>query len=248
MMKLLFLLLLMVTNVYAKEIVLTESNTVSLRGPVDRSSIGDVIAELGKLSQTANEKDPIYLVLNTPGGSVMAGLELMQYMNTLRRPVHVVANFAASMGFHILQSSKVRYVTRYGTIMSHRASGGFEGDIPQQISSRLKHIIDLVGKMDEQVVARTNGKFNKETYAELIRDEYWSVGTTSIKDGFADELADLKCDNTLNGTVTKIIRFAIFEAEVKFSKCPLISAPVSENSENRAEVDKFLNSIRKLEL
>jgi ATP-dependent Clp protease protease subunit len=244
-----FLLLSLITlNVFAKEIVLTDQNCVSLRGPVDRQSVGDVITDLSKLAQTGNQKDPIYLVLNTPGGSVMAGLELMQYMNTTRRPVHVVANFAASMGFHILQSSKVRYVTQYGTIMSHRASGGFEGDIPQQINSRLKHIIDLVGKMDEQVVGRTNGKFNKETYAELIRDEYWSVGTTAIKDGFADEVASLKCDSTLNGTVTKIVRFAIFEAEVNFSKCPLISAVVSADSENKAEVDKFLNSIRKLEL
>jgi ATP-dependent Clp protease protease subunit len=244
-----FLLLSLITlNVFAKEIVLTDQNCVSLRGPVDRQSVGDVITDLNKLAQTGNQKDPIYLVLNTPGGSVMAGLELMQYMNTTRRPVHVVANFAASMGFHILQSSKVRYVTQYGTIMSHRASGGFEGDIPQQINSRLKHIIDLVGKMDEQVVSRTNGKFNKETYAELIRDEYWSVGTTAIKDGFADEVASLKCDSTLNGTVTKIVRFSIFEAEVNFSKCPLISATVSADSENKAEMDRFLNSIRKLEL
>ena len=142
------LALLFCSSLYAKEITLTSENTVSLLGPVTRQSIGEVNQELLKVSQQGKEKDPIYLVLYTPGGSVMAGLELMQFMNTLRRPVHVVANYAASMGFHILQSSSVRYVTKYATIMSHRASGGFDGDIPHQVTNRLKHVIDLVEKMD----------------------------------------------------------------------------------------------------
>jgi ATP-dependent protease ClpP protease subunit len=123
-MKFLAVLLLLMSSAFAKDIVLSSENTVSLFGPVDRSSIGEVMHELNRLSQVGKKEDPIYLVLYTPGGSVMAGLDLIQYMNTLRRPVHSVAIFAASMGFHILQNSPVRYVTKYATVMSHRASGG----------------------------------------------------------------------------------------------------------------------------
>ena len=247
-MKFVLLLMLLIPTAFAKEIVLTSENTVSLFGPVDRGSIGEVMHELNRLSQVGKKEDPIILVLYTPGGSVMAGLELMNYMNTLRRPVHAVAIFAASMGFHILQSSQIRYVTKYATVMSHRASGGFEGDIPQQVSSRLGHIIQLVGKMDEQVISRTKGKYTRESYAELIRDEYWVVGSNAIKDGFADEEVTLKCDDSLNGTVEKSFAVGPFLIRAKLSRCPLITAPVTDKEEEAKEIRRLVNTVKNLEL
>lgn len=247
-MKLFVLLLMLSFNCFAKEIKLTQENTVSLRGPVTRQSIAEVMQDLNEVTQLGDEKEPVYLVLNTPGGSVMAGLDLMQFMNTLRRPVHVVSIYAASMGFHILQSSKIRYVTKFATIMSHRASGGFEGDIPHQVSNRLKHIIDLVDKMDEQVISRTNGKYNKKSYMELIRDEYYAVGDNAIRDGFADKVVTLKCDPELTKQLVKrSLQIFIFQIEVKFSKCPLMTSPIIENEENAKKVTEYLTTVRGLE-
>lgn len=246
-MKIALMLLLLTSSLFAKEIVLTSENTVSLFGPVDRVSIGEVMHSLDKMAQIGKKEDPIYLVLYTPGGSISAGLELINFMNTLRRPVHSVAIFAASMGFHILENSPIRYVTQYATIMSHRAAGGFQGDIPQQVSSRLNHVIQLVDKMDEQVVSRTGGKFNKKSYQELIRDEYWSVGSNAIKDGFADEVAVLKCDESLNGSYEKAIAFGPFNIAVRLSKCPLITAPVTEKQDDLKEVLRIVNTVKNLE-
>jgi ATP-dependent Clp protease protease subunit len=247
-MKFVLALLLLMSTAFAKDITLNSENTVSLFGPVDRGSIGEVMHELNRLSQIGKKEDPIYLILYTPGGSVLAGLELINYMNTLRRPVHSVAIFAASMGFHILENSPVRYITKYATVMSHRANGGFQGDIPQQVTSRLNHVIQLVGKMDEQVVSRTDGKFDKKSYQELIRDEYWVVGDNAIKDGFADEVASLKCDDSLNGTIEKNFAVGPFLARVKLSRCPLITAPIAEKEQEAQEVTRLVNTIRNLEL
>lgn len=247
-MRFIFLFLLMVSSAFSKEITLTSENTVSLFGPVDRSSIGAVMHELNKLAQTGNPNDPIYLILNTPGGSVMSGLELIDFMNTLRRPVHSVAIFAASMGFHILQNSPVRYVTKYATVMSHRAAGGFQGDIPQQVNSRLNHVIQLVDKMDEQAVSRTKGKIDKKTYLELIRDEYWVVGSNTIKDGFADQQVSLKCDESLNGITEKNFSAGPFLIRAKVSKCPLLTAPITDNEDDSKELFKIINTVRRLEL
>lgn len=249
-MKLIFLFLFIVTSTFAndKQIILTENNTVQLRGPVTRDSVGAVMHELNTISKIGNAKDPIYLILNTPGGSVMAGLDLINYMNTLRRPVHSVAVYAASMGFHILQNSPKRYVTKYATIMSHRASGGFEGDIPQQINSRLKHVIDLIDKMDEQVISRTQGKYTKESYMELIRDEYYGVGSNAITDKFADEVVSLKCnEKLLNESVEKTMQVFIFTFKAKFSKCPLLTEPVAENKKDLKKLLEFLHKPRVLE-
>jgi ATP-dependent Clp protease protease subunit len=246
-MKFVLLFLFMMSSVFAKDITLTSENSVSLYGPVDRASIGSVMHELNSLAQKGNPKEPIYLILNTPGGSVSAGLELINFMNTLRRPVHSVAIFAASMGFHILQNSPVRYVTKYATVMSHRASGGFEGDIPHQVRSRLNYITQLVEKMDEQAISRTKGKINKKEYLELIRDEYWVVGNNTINDGFADESATLKCDESLNGTIDKNFAMGPFLIKAKVSKCPLLTAPVTDTTEDAVELSKILNTVRRLE-
>lgn len=233
---------------FAKEIVLTDTNTAILRGPVNSDSVGDVMRQLNELNRKGKDNDPIYLVLYTPGGSVIQGLNLITYMNSLRRPVHSVSIFAASMGFHILQNSKSRFITKFGTIMSHRASGGFEGDIPQQVNSRFQHIKDLLEKMDEQVISRTGGKYNKNTYMELIRDEYWSVGSNAVADKFADEVVTLKCDDSLSGTTEKRYNTIFGVFVVSFSNCPLLTEPLVAPQGGEDKFKDYMNSIRKLEL
>jgi ATP-dependent Clp protease protease subunit len=244
---LLTLTLLLSSVCFAKDITLTSQNSVTLQGPVTASSVGEVMHQLAALAQEGEANDPIYLVLNTPGGSVMAGVDLINYMNTLRRPVHSVAMTAISMGFHILQNSPIRYVTELGTIMSHRANGATTGDIPQQVDSRLNYIKSLLAKMDEKVISRTSGKHTKESYTELIRDEYWAVGDNAIKDGFADEVANIKCDESLNGTVDRQVQILFFVINVKLSKCPLITQPIVENAKDYFEVVNFLTQKRSLE-
>jgi len=247
-MKKMFLCLVMLTTqVFAKEILLNVDNTVNLRGPVTSESVSEVMQELNTVAKLGKAEDPIYLVLNTPGGSVSAGLHLMEYMNSLRRPVHVVSIFAASMGFHILQSSSVRYVTKYGTIMSHRASGGFQGEIPQQVQSRFKHTLDVLDKMDTQVISRTKGKYNKKSYMELIRDEYWAVGSDGIKDGFVDEVANLKCEPSLNVPKQITIQTMFGQINATFSQCPLITQPIAVDNASVSIVMESMNKIRALE-
>lgn len=247
MRKLLLVLMFLTSTCFAKDIVLTKKNTAVLRGPVESSSVADVMSQLSELNKVGKDGDPIYLILQTPGGSVFHGLNLIEYMNSLRRPVHVVANFAASMGFHILENSPKRYVTKYGTIMSHRASGGFQGDIPHQVQSRFKHITDLIQKMDDQVISRTNGKYTRNSYMELIRDEYWSVGENAIKDGFADEIASLKCDESLDGSSEKTFNSFFGQVTVVFAECPLLTEPLRVTQGQSSDLNKIMNTVRNLE-
>lgn len=248
MKKLFLCALLMISNCFAGEILLTKENTAILRGPVNSSSVSDVMNQLSELNKKGKSSDPIFLILYTPGGSVMDGLNLIEYMNSLDRPIHSVAIFAASMGFHILENSNKRMVTKYGTIMSHRANGGFQGDIPQQVKSRFKHVVDLLDKMDEQVISRTSGKFNKKSYSELIRDEYWAVGSNALTDGFVDEVVSLKCDSSLDGVTTKNIMTLFGPVSAAFSNCPLITEPVGLSPEQEINVKKTLTTILNLEV
>lgn len=239
-MRFLLIFCLMVTSAWSKTITLTSENCVTLRGPVTGESVAELMQDLHEVSKRGSKDEPIYLVLNTPGGSVFAGLDLIEYMNSLKRPVHVVAVFAASMGFQILQNGNTRYITKTGTIMSHRASGGFSGDIPQQVNSRFKHVLDVLEKMDEQVISRTNGKWNKKTYMELIRDEYWAVGSNAIEDGFADEVASLTCASDLDGSKEKDVFTPFGVIKSKIPNCPLLY-PQSLNPSENEKLNSFFN-------
>jgi hypothetical protein len=131
--------------------------------------------------------------------------------------------------------------------MSHQASiGGVQGNLPGQVNSRLKSINDLVRVLDEQAVARTKGKHTLKSYQELIRDEYYAVGKSAVEDGFADEVVSLKCDESLDGTVTKNVQVFIFSVEVEFSKCPLITTAKVKNKEREEDTLRYLDSIVKM--
>jgi hypothetical protein len=131
--------------------------------------------------------------------------------------------------------------------MSHRVSGGFQGEIPGEVTSRVGHIMQVVGKMDEKVIERTNGKWNKEGYQKLIADEYWATGSNAIKDGFADKVVTLKCDKSLNGNSEKsITTFFGFKVKVNYPDCPLFSQPSFDksNKEVAEDVTRYLTTIQ----
>src|SRR5579859_4879597 len=101
-------------------IVLSKENTLVLNSEVNGESVGKIIADAKQLDKGLNtlkskikgEKKPLYLFLNTPGGSIQSGLEMIEALNGLGRPTHTVTLFAASMGFQIAQNLGDRYVLR----------------------------------------------------------------------------------------------------------------------------------------
>jgi len=213
-------------SVQAETIVLSDQNTLSLNGPVDGHSMTRLMTNLQELNKI-DTKEPIYLLVNSPGGSIYDGFDFIRFAKTSKRPINTVTVFAASMGFQIVESLGTRYVTSFSTLMSHRAKGGFEGEFPGQLNSRYSHIMSHIHEQDAQVVARTNGKQTLESYAKLIQNEYWANSSKSIADGFADKEIDVSCDKSLQGTHSELIDLGFFAVDVEFSNCPLITSPLS---------------------
>ena len=124
----------------SKTVVLEKGNTVVIRSPVNSKSMSKAMFELNELSFKLNKEDKIYLVLDTPGGSVFAGLDFIDYAKALPQKIITITKFAASMGFQIVQNLDDRYITPSGTLMSHRASGGVSGQFDGELESRYKMI------------------------------------------------------------------------------------------------------------
>lgn len=219
----------------AKDVVLTKDNVIIMNDYFDDETVANVAQKAKELDAALPSGDPLYLVLNSGGGSIDAGIELIQNLNTLNRPVHTLTLFAASMGFQTVQGvNGQRLITKDGNLMSHKARGGFRGEFPGQLDSRFGYYLKRIQRLDEHVVSRTNGKHTLESYANLIENEYWCDGQDCIDQGFADTIVNPSCDQSLSGTSKKMwARFMYMGHVVEIvdimSSCPLITGALSYN-------------------
>lgn len=220
-------------------VVLSESNTIVLNTQVDGESTGKVISEAKSLDaklrgvrESFGKKAPIYIFLNTPGGSIQAGLEMIEALKGIGRPVHTITLFAASMGFQIAQNLDNRYIIKNGVLMSHRAKGGFEGEFggqaPSQIDSRYALWKSRLDELDNQTVSRTKNKQTLASYQKQYASEMWLTGTQSVDQGYADEVIAVKCDSSLAGTEAHDILFlGAIPVHYELDKCPINTSPLN---------------------
>jgi len=235
MFKYLFLLMFMFSNtVYSKtSVVLKQSNTLFLNDYVTTESVNKIVQKALVLDKIVT-KEPIYLVLYTGGGSIVDGLDLINAMKSLKRPVHTIVIHAYSMGFIVTQSLGKRYVITGGDLMAHPASGGFYGEFPGQLNNRISFWTKKMHDINT-AVAKRSGKTLKQV-TTMFDNEYWCNAEDCIKDGFADEVINVSCDSSLSGVYIDKEEFIISIStrgltkliiSSKQSKCPLSPRPSS---------------------
>lgn len=220
-------------------IVLTAENTVNLNGPITNESVAAAIAALQKLD--SRSKKPIYLFIYSPGGSIQAGLELIEAAKGMNRPIHTITMFGASMAFQTVQNLGTRNILKNGVLMSHRAAGGFEGSfggqVPSQIDSRYGFWLQRIKELDQQTVNRTNGKQTLESYRKQYADETWLTGAQAVEQGYADAIVTVHCDKSLNGAQARMANFMGMQIQYEISNCPLITSPLKVKLVEEAKND-----------
>jgi ATP-dependent Clp protease protease subunit len=242
MIKYLVSLAMLLNIAYAKDLVLTEENSVVFNQAVSEEFVSKKTLEVMlKSSKTS----PIYLILDTPGGSVVSGLRFIDVVKSLKIPVHTITLFAASMGYQIAQELGTRYITPSGTLMSHRgAVSGIGGQIPGELNSRLNFIASMLSGMSDRASKRIG--VSKEQYDASIVNELWSFGQQAVNTNQADEIINVTCDNKLIKETYEQEMLTIFgTAVLKFSKCPLISSPIKMEFKKEVKPENF-DKIKKL--
>ena len=219
---LLLLSLFLSFSAFARVITLTSENSVSIKGVIDGSSTSHASMELFRLCK--NNKS-LYLVLDTPGGSVGDGRTFIDFVKGLPCKVDTITIFAASMGYQIVQALEKRYITPSGVLMSHRGSlNGVGGQLPGEIESRLAFYKEYLNEMDIAVAKRVG--ISVKEYKELIRDELWLPAPRAIGLKHADEEVLVRCDSSLSGTKEIEVPGLFSTSKVTVSACPLINGPV----------------------
>lgn len=238
------ILLIITTGAFAKnvEIVLTEDNSIVFNQAVSADYASKKTLEVMK---KAKKGVPLYLVLDTPGGSVTAGLAFIDAIKSLKVSVHTITIFAASMGYQFVQELGVRYITPSGTLMSHRgAVGGLSGQVPGELNSRLNHIQAILSGMSSRAAARVG--MSKQDYDAAIINELWISGQEAVASKHADLVASVTCDKSLmDGTYEQEILTIFGRVSLVFSKCPLISTPI-EISFGKEIKSEHINEVKKL--
>jgi ATP-dependent Clp protease protease subunit len=146
---------------------LLKERIIFLGGPVTDAVANTVIAQLLFLEHEDQKKD-IKIYLNTPGGSVTAGMAIYDTMQYVKPDVATMCvGMAASMGAVLLAAGKKgkRFALPNSEILLHQVMGGVEGQaIEVEITAR--HIIKIKDKINQILAKHTSqpiGKIEKDT-------------------------------------------------------------------------------------
>ena len=170
---------------------LLKDRIVMLTGPVEDIMANSIIAQLLFLDAQDPTKD-IYLYVNTPGGSVSAGLAIVDTMNFIKADVQtIVMGTAASMGTIIASSGAKgkRFMLPNAEYMIHQPMGGTGGGTQQtDMAIAAEHLLKTRNKL-EQILADNSGKTVKQVHKDAERD-YWMSAEETLAYGFIDKIMD----------------------------------------------------------
>jgi ATP-dependent Clp protease, protease subunit len=148
---------------------------VFLGTPINDDVANIIIAQLLFLDADNPERD-IFMYINSPGGSVSAGLAIYDTMQFLKSPISTTCmGLAASMGAFLLAagSKGKRSALPHARIMIHQPSGGASGTAAD-IEIQAKEIIYLRGKMNE-LMAHHTGRQVEQIERDVDRDRFMSA-------------------------------------------------------------------------
>ncbi len=166
---------------------LLKERVIFLVGPVEDQMANLVVAQLLFLESENPDKD-IHLYINSPGGSVTAGLSIYDTMQFIKPDVSTMCiGQAASMGALLLTGGAKgkRFCLPHSRMMIHQPLGGFQGQA-SDIEIHAKEILDVRERLNT-ILANHTGQPMEQIRRDTDRDNFMS-GDVSVEYGLIDQV------------------------------------------------------------
>ena len=174
---------------------LLKERVIFLVGPVDDHTANVIVAQMLYLESENPDKD-ISLYINSPGGSVSAGLAIYDTMQFIKPDVSTMCiGQAASMGAMLLAAGAngKRYCLPHSRVMIHQPLGGYQGQATD-IEIHTREILKIRAQLNDLLAYHT-GQSVETIAADTERDNFMSP--TSAKEyGLIDELIESRKDDS----------------------------------------------------
>ena len=166
---------------------LLKERIIWLGSEVRDDNANAICAQMMLLAAEDPDKD-IYLYINSPGGSITAGMAIYDTMQFIQPDVATVAmGMAASMGQFLLSSGAKgkRFATPHARVMMHQPSGGIGGTatdvrINAELILHMKRVL-------AELIAEQTGKTTEQIHADSDRDR-WFTAAEALEYGFIDRV------------------------------------------------------------
>ena len=168
---------------------LLKERVIFLVGPIDDNVANLVVAQLLFLESENPDKD-IHLYINSPGGSISAGMAMYDTMQFIKPEVSTLCiGIAASMGAFLLQAGakNKRFVLPNSTVMIHQPLGGFQGQATD-IEIHAKYILSLRERLYILMALHT-GRTVEEVARDSERDKFLTA-SEAVDYGLVDKVLD----------------------------------------------------------
>lgn len=166
---------------------LLKERVIFMVGPVEDIMANVVVAQLLFLESENPDKD-IHLYINSPGGSVSAGLSIYDTMQFVKPEISTICTGqAASMGAVLLAGGKEgkRFCLPHSRIMIHQPIAGFQGQA-SDIDIHAREVLQTRDRLND-ILAKHTGQPLERIQADTDRD-YFMSGDDSVKYGLIDSV------------------------------------------------------------
>jgi len=174
---------------------LLKDRVVFIVGGIEDMVANLIVAQLLYLESENPDKD-VHLYINSPGGTVTAGLAIYDTMQFIQPDVSTICvGQAASMGSILLAGGAKgkRHCLPHSRIMIHQPSGGFQGQAAD-IDIQAREVLQLRSRLNE-ILAKHTGKPLETIERDSDRD-YFMDGETAVSYGLIDSVLDKRVKET----------------------------------------------------
>ncbi|PIU17254.1 MAG: ATP-dependent Clp endopeptidase, proteolytic subunit ClpP [Gallionellales bacterium CG08_land_8_20_14_0_20_59_87] len=168
---------------------LLKERVIFLVGPIDDHVANLIVAQLLFLESENPDKD-VHLYINSPGGSISAGMAIYDTMQFIKPQVSTLCvGMAASMGAFLLQAGAKgkRFALPNSTVMIHQPLGGFQGQATD-IEIHAKYILSLREQL-YKLMAQHTGRSVEEIARDSERDNFLTA-KAAVEYGLIDQVLD----------------------------------------------------------